>query len=68
MSLTDKQRRVLVDLSDGDWQPLVPHHSRSVVATLHNMGCIRPDHTHIPYEDRIWTITPIGLECLEESA
>lgn len=65
--LTDAQRRVLVDLSDGDWHTLVPHHERSVVAKVYAYGLIRCDNDHDRYENRIWTITPRGDELLSAS-
>uniref|UniRef100_UPI0040489E4D hypothetical protein n=1 Tax=Yoonia sp. TaxID=2212373 RepID=UPI0040489E4D len=67
LALTDNQRRALVDLSDQDWQTLVPHHPRSVVQRLYALGLIRCDTDHETYDMRIWTITQRGLDVLEVS-
>ena len=67
MNLTDKQRRVLVDLSDGDWRIMVPHHNASTVQRCYALGLIRCDHDHLRYDERMWTITPRGDELLEKS-
>lgn len=64
--LTEKQRRALVDLSDGEWHYLMIR-STSVKSWLYRHGLIRCDQDSLPYPDRMWTITPDGLAALEVS-
>ena len=69
MSLTPTQRRILVDLSEGDWVNLVAEggHSVSSVATASHRGLIRYDFEG-PFVARHWTITPEGIAALEATA
>ena len=62
--ITDRQRRALVDLSDGEWRVMVPLHSRSVIQRLNALGLIRCAEAFLNYDERIWTITPDGLAAL----
>jgi hypothetical protein len=69
MTLTPTQRRVLVDLSEGDWINLVADggHSVAAVSTANMRGLIRCDF-EVAYPARRWTITPDGIAALEASA
>ena len=58
-NLTYAQHRVVVDLSSGEWSDLMGH-SKAVIARVYGMGLIRCDVDDLPYNFRIWTITPEG--------
>ena len=66
-SLTDTQRRVLVQLSDGEWR--YGHSltkSGGVLAVLYQRDYIRHGDFN-GYLDANWTVTPDGLAALEVS-
>ena len=68
MTLTDAQRRVLVDLSDGEWRPVAMHHPANIVGHLRRAELIRSDFDHLAAHEKQYTITPDGLQALEASA
>lgn len=69
MTLTDAQRAVLVELSDGSWSN--DRHSFSgrvspvVLSRLQRAGYIRCDRDCDRLDERNWTATPDGLRALE---
>ena len=65
---TEAQRRVLVQLSDGEWRfgyDLTK--SGGVLAALYQRGYIRHGDFN-GYLDANWTVTPDGLAALEVAA
>lgn len=72
MTLTDAQRRVLVDLSDRSWPDdsggFLGKYSSTVLARLDYMGLIRSDVDDGRFDERNWTITQEGIDALKVSA
>lgn len=67
--MTDLQRSVLVQLSDGDWrQGCELTRTPGVLGKLLALGLCRCDFDHLPMYERLFTITPRGLEALEATA
>lgn len=71
MTLTEAQRRVLVELSDGSWSddrtPFAGRVSGNVLSPLQHAGYIRCAFSVGPLTERNWTITQAGLDALEAS-
>lgn len=67
MNLTDKARRALVSLSDGEWVVLGEQHPTTVISNLVRAGYIRDDMSFGPIRETAYTITPDGLAALEAS-
>ena len=66
--MTDAQRRVLVQLSDGEWRLGADITGSAIVlGKLERSGYIRCDFSHHPKLSRLWTVTPDGLSALEAS-
>ena len=65
--MTDAQRRILVDLSEGEWLNLVADRGHSIpsVATAAKHEYIRCDFAGSPFVARHWTITPMGIAALQ---
>ncbi|MGB0410177.1 MAG: hypothetical protein ACPGFA_01205 [Pikeienuella sp.] len=68
MSITDLQRRILVDVSDGEWRRLVPRYPAATVTRLGRAELLRCDFSYLRSDEKRWTITPDGLQALEASA
>ena len=65
MKLTPARHTALARLSDGDW-----HFTDTAPATaawLYRNGLIRCNRDDVATFDRLWTITPAGLEALKEA-
>jgi hypothetical protein len=68
MTLTAKQHRALVSVSDGDWHMFGPDTAPVVIGALSSEEFIRGDFEGLwgePLHAIHWTITPDGLTALE---
>ena len=65
-ALTPARRRVLVDLSDGEWRDdFAGRHAPQTLRALYSAGLIRCDFDIGWLAERSWTITPDGIAALD---
>jgi len=64
--MTDMQRQNLVELSDSESRHMRNTNTAVLSANFRN-DLIRCDCAYGPLSERIWTITPKGIEALEAS-
>lgn len=66
--MTPAQHTALARLSDGEWREGRALGRAGVLAWLLRADLIRDDMSSNCMEDRLWTITPDGLDALNRAA